>query len=137
MHGLKGDRMLMRIHVEERDKHHGRPLYQAIIELLRRRHLAGATALKGTLGFGPSGHVHTRHLLAITEDLPIVIEVVDTEEKIRAVLPEIDPMVGGGLITLEKVRVIMYRPEVPREAWTADHSVDVTGSWRPTDGESR
>jgi uncharacterized protein len=130
MHGFKGERVLMRILVEEQDKHKGQPLYQAIVELLRQRHYAGATVFRGTLGFGPSGHLHAEHTWTIREDLPVVIEVVDTEEKIRTVLPELDAMVGGGLITLERVRVIMYRPKVTQAERDESHDIDVTGSWR-------
>lgn len=130
MHGLKGERVLLRVHVEEQDKCGGRPLYEAIVEMLRRRHYAGATVLRGTLGFGPSGRVHTEHTFAVREDLPVIIEVVDTEERIQAVLPDLDRMVGGGLITLEKVRVIMYRPGATAEERAEDHEIDITGSWR-------
>jgi len=130
MHGFKGERVLMRIHVEEQDKTGGRPLYETILDLLRKRHYAGATVLRGTLGFGPGGHVHAERVLALREDVPIVIEVVDTEEKIQAILPEIDRMVGGGLITLERVRVILYRPHVTPEERAEDHEIEVTGSWR-------
>jgi PII-like signaling protein len=111
MHGFTGERMLMRIHIGERDKHHGRPLYQAILELLRERHYAGATVFRGIAGFGPTARLHTDTILRLSVDLPIVIECVETQERIEAILPELDKMLGGGLITLEKVQVIMYRPE--------------------------
>jgi PII-like signaling protein len=130
MHGLRGERVLLRIYIEEQDKHDGRPLYEAILELLRNRHYAGATVLRGTLGFGPSGHVHTEHTFAIREDVPTVIEVVDTDERIQAILPELDGMLSGGLITLEKVRVIMYRPSGTFEERAEDHEIEITGSWR-------
>ena len=130
MHGFKGERVLMRLHVEEQDRYKGRPLYRAILEMLRQRHFAGATVFQGTLGFGPSGHVHEEHTWTIREDLPMVIEVIDTDEKIQAVLPDIDAMIGGGLVTLERVRVIMYRPKVTPEERAEDHEIDVTGSWR-------
>lgn len=109
MHGLKGQRVLMRIHVGERDKHEGRPLYERIVELLRKRKLAGTTVLRGIMSFGATAHVHTVKFLELSADLPIVIECVDTAEKIESVLPELDPMIVGGLITLEKVDVIVYR----------------------------
>lgn len=109
MQGLKGQRVLMRIHVGERDKHDGKPLYEQIVQLLRKRHLAGATVLRGIMSFGATAHVHTVKFLELSADLPIVIECVDTAEKIEAVLPELDPMIVGGLITLEKVDVIVYR----------------------------
>jgi PII-like signaling protein len=130
MHGLKGERVLMRIHVEEQDRYHGRPAYEVIVELLRRRHFAGATVLRGAMGFGATGRIHKERVLAVKEDVPIVIEVVDREEKIQSILPEIDQMVGGGLITLEKVRVIMYRPDATPEDREEDHRIDITGGWR-------
>lgn len=109
MQGLKGQRVLMRIHVGERDKHEGRPLYEQIVQLLRRRQLAGATVTRGIMSFGATAHVHTVKFLELSADLPIIIECVDTAEKIESVLPELDPMIVGGLITLEKVDVIVYR----------------------------
>lgn len=110
MHGLTGERTLMRIHIGERDKHHGRPLYEAIVQLLRERHFAGATVLRGISGFGATARLHTEKVLRLSLDLPIIVECVDTEEKIAAVLPELDEMIGGGLITLERAKVIVYRP---------------------------
>lgn len=130
MHGFKGERMLMRVYVEEQDKYQGRPLFEAVVELLRRRHYAGATAFQGTLGFGAGTRIHTEHFLTFTADLPIVIECVDREERIRAILPEIDEMIGGGLITLEQVRVVLYRKNPSAEDRTEDERIDVTGSWR-------
>jgi PII-like signaling protein len=114
MHGLHGDRVLMRIHIGERDKWHGKPLYEAIVNLLRERHYAGATVFRAIMGFGPTARLHTDKVLRLSTDLPLVIECVDTEEKINAILPELDAMLGGGLITLEKARVIVYRPEAGR-----------------------
>lgn len=111
MHGLTGERVLMRIHIGESDHWHGRPLYEAIVELLRERHYAGATVTRAIMGFGATARVHTDRILRLSADLPLVVECVDTEEKIGAILPELDAMIGGGLITLEKVRVIVYRPE--------------------------
>ena len=111
MHGLTGERVLMRIHIGENDKQGGKPLYEAIVELLRRREFAGATVLRGIMGFGATARVHTEKVLRLSLDLPLVIECIDTEEKINAILPELDGMIGGGLITLEKARVIIYRPE--------------------------
>jgi uncharacterized protein len=111
MHGLTGERVLMRIHIGERDKHQGKPLYEAIVHLLRKRHFAGATVLRGIMGFGASAGIHTEKVLRLSLDLPLVVECIDTEEKIQAILPELDEMIGGGLITLERARVIMYRPE--------------------------
>ena len=110
MHGMSGERVLMRIHIGERDKFEGQPLYQAIVELLRERHYAGATVYRGLMGFGASSTLHTDRLLDLSTDLPIVVECVDTEEKLQAILPELDRMIDGGLITLERALVIMYRP---------------------------
>ncbi|HKU63319.1 MAG TPA: DUF190 domain-containing protein [Gemmatimonadales bacterium] len=111
MQGLNGERTLMRIHLGERDKYQGRPLYEAIVHLLRTRGFAGATVFRGIMGFGASARVHTEKVLRLSLDLPIVVECVDTEERIQEILPELDPMIGGGLITLERARVIVYRPE--------------------------
>jgi len=111
MHGLVGERVLMRIHIGERDRYRGTPLHEAIVTLLRARHLAGATVLRAIMGFGATARVHTDKILQLSTDLPLVVECVDTQEQIDAVLPELDAMIGGGLITLEKVRVIVYRPE--------------------------
>lgn len=111
MHGLTGEMVLMRIHIGERDRHGGKPLYEAIVNLLRERHYAGATVTRAIMGFGATARLHTDKVLRLSVDLPIVVECVDTEEKIQAILPDLDPMIGGGLITLEKVRVIVYRGE--------------------------
>ena len=130
MHGLKGERVLMRIHIGERDKYKGRPLYQEIIELLRKRHYAGATVLRAIMGFGASARLRTDRIEVLSLDLPIVIECVETEDKIRAVLPELDQMIGGGLITLERAKVILYRPDAPHEERPDDWSLDAGGSWQ-------
>ncbi len=111
MSGLPGERTLMRIHLGERDKCDGKPLYEAIVHLLRQRGFAGATVFRGIMGFGASAGIHTEKVLRLSLDLPIVVECVETEEKIQTVLPELDRMIGGGLITLERARVIVYRPE--------------------------
>jgi PII-like signaling protein len=111
MHGLTGERTLMRIHIGEQDKFHGRPLYEAIVRLLRERHFAGATVLRGVIGFGANARVHAERVLHLSLDLPLVIECVETEEKIREILPTLDEMIGGGLITLERAKVIVYRPD--------------------------
>jgi PII-like signaling protein len=111
MHGFEGERTLMRIHIGERDKFGGKPLYEAIVELLRRRHYAGATVFRAIMGFGASSHLRTDRIEVLSLDLPIVVECVDTEERIAEILPELDGMIGGGLITLERARVIMYRPD--------------------------
>jgi uncharacterized protein len=124
VHGLKGERVLMRIHIGERDRFGGRPLHEAIVELLRKRHYAGATVLRGVLGFGASSRVHREHVFGLSLDLPLVIECVETEENIKAILPELDKMIEGGMVTLEKVRVILYRPHKPEEEGPDDWSVD-------------
>jgi PII-like signaling protein len=113
MHGLTGERVLMRIHIGERDKYHGKPLYEAVVHLLRERHLAGATVFRGIMGFGASAGIHTEKVLRLSLDLPLVVECVDAEEKIQAILPAIEEMIGGGLITLERAQVIVYRPDEP------------------------
>ncbi len=124
MHGFKGERVLMRIHLGERDRHQGKPLYQAIVELLRQRHFAGATVFRGIMGFGASAKLHTDRLDVLSLDLPIVVECVETDERIAEILPELDNMIGGGLITLEGARVIMYRPELPPDRRTPSHGID-------------
>jgi PII-like signaling protein len=125
-HGLQGERTLMRIHIGERDKYKGKPLYKAIVELLRQRQYAGATAFRAMMGFGANAKLHTERVEVLSLDLPIVIECVETEERIQAILPALDAMIGGGLITLERARVIMYRPELPPDRRTPGHGIDVT-----------
>ncbi|MEW6515538.1 MAG: DUF190 domain-containing protein [candidate division FCPU426 bacterium] len=105
---------LLRIFLGEQDKWEGQPLYEALVLLARQRGLAGATAIKGFMGFGCKSHLHTTKLLRLSEDLPIIIEIVDSEEKIAAFLPYLDDMVREGLITLEKANVIAYRAEAPK-----------------------
>ena len=100
---------LLRIFVGESDKLHGRPLYEVIVEEARRRGLAGATVLRGTLGFGAHSRIHTAKVLRLSEDLPMIIEIVDKPEGIAAFLPDLDKIIEEGLVTLEKVRVIIYR----------------------------
>jgi uncharacterized protein len=113
-HGLKherfeGERTLMRIHIGESDRWHGKPLYEAIVELLRRQKFSGATVLRGVAGYGSSSVLHTDKIMRLSQDLPIVIEVVESPERINQILPQLDEMIGGGLLTLEKVHVILYR----------------------------
>jgi hypothetical protein len=103
------DARLLRIFIGESDTHEGRPVYQAIVETLRREGLAGVTVLRGIEGFGKSSRLHTAHILRLSEDLPIVIECVDTADKIEAILPTLDAMIGDGLVTLERVDVRVYR----------------------------
>ena len=107
--------MLLRIFIGESDRWHHQPLYEAIVLKARELHLAGATVLRGPMGFGKSSVLHTAKILRLSMDLPLVIEIVDTEEKIQGFLPVLDQMMKGGLVTLEKVRVIDYRanPDVP------------------------
>ena len=107
---FEGERTLMRIHIGESDRWHGKPLYQAIVELLRREKFSGVTVLRGVGGYGSSSVYHTEKILRLSQDLPIVVEVVESNERIEAILPQFDDMIGGGLVTLEKVRVILYRP---------------------------
>jgi PII-like signaling protein len=99
----------MRIHIGESDKWHGKPLYEAIVELLRKEGFSGVTVLRGVAGYGGSSVYHTDKILRLSQDLPIILEVVETTERIDQILPRLDGMVEGGLITLEKVRVILYR----------------------------
>ena len=133
IHGLKGERTLMRIHIGENDRYEGQPLYAAIVELLRERHYAGATVFRGVLGFGAHARVHRAKLLQLSSDLPIVVECVETEERIAAILPDLDRMIGGGLVTLERVRVIMYRPDLPSPERAGAWSTHVTGRWQHDD----
>lgn len=121
---FEGEQMLMRIFIGESDKVRagdamGRPLYEALLEFFRAHDLAGATVLRGIAGFGAHSRVHTEKILRLSLDLPIIIEVVAPEERLRVVLPELDRMIDGGLITLERAHVILYRPhDVPDdERW--------------------
>ncbi|MEK6676370.1 MAG: DUF190 domain-containing protein [Planctomycetota bacterium] len=104
---------LLRIFIGESDQWHGKPLYEAIVLKARELHLAGATVLRGPMGFGAHSRLHTTKVLRLSEDLPIVIEIVDAKEKIDELLPHLDEMVTEGLITLEKVEVIKYRAGQP------------------------
>src|SRR6267154_6251155 len=103
------DAVLLRIFLGESDRWEHKPLYEAIVLAAREAHLAGATVLRGPMGFGKSSRLHTAKILRLSMDLPMVIEIVDSEEKIRAFLPTLDGMLGGGLVTMEKVQVIDYR----------------------------
>lgn len=106
---LEGEGLLLRIFIGENDRWHGKPLYEAIVERARETGLAGATVLRGLMGFGAKSRIHTAKVLRLSEDLPMVIELVDTAEKIQKILPMLDEMVGDGMVTLEKVQVIAYR----------------------------
>jgi PII-like signaling protein len=106
---IEGEAQLVRIFIGESDRFEGLPLYQAIVEKARAAGLAGATVLRGIVGYGANSRIHTASILRLSEDLPIVVELVDSEEKIAKLLPTLDGMLGEGLITLEKIRVISYR----------------------------
>jgi hypothetical protein len=108
MRVIDGQQALLRIFVGESDRHDGRPLYQALVEMFREEKLAGATVLRGVLGFGANSRLHSSSLLRLSQDLPMVIEVVDTQEHIDRVWPRIEAMVGDCLITTEKVNVVRY-----------------------------
>src|ERR1041385_8033906 len=106
---IPDDAVLLRIFIGESDRWKHQPLYEAIVLKAREVHLAGATVLRGPMGFGKSSRVHTSKIIRLSMDLPLVIEIVDSEEKINSFLPVLDEMIGGGLVTLEKVKVIHYR----------------------------
>ncbi|HNV20557.1 MAG TPA: DUF190 domain-containing protein [Candidatus Hydrogenedentes bacterium] len=106
---LKEDAELLRIFIGESDKYHGKPLYEVIVKCAREKGLAGATVVRGIMGFGAHSRMHTAKVLRLSEDLPIVVELVDHPERIEAFLPDLDAMIQEGLVTLEKVRVIAYR----------------------------
>ncbi len=106
---MQGEGKLLRIFVGESDTWHGRPLYEAIVMRVREEGLAGATVLRGIEGFGADSRIHTSRILRLSEDLPVVIEIVDTAANIDRVLPLLDEMVTEGMVTLERVEVIAYR----------------------------
>jgi PII-like signaling protein len=108
---IPNEAVLLRIFIGESDRWEHQPLYEAIVLKARERHLAGATVLRGPMGFGKSSRLHTAKILRLSTDLPLVIEMVDCEEKINAFLPELEQMIGGGLVTLEKVQVVHYRSD--------------------------
>jgi PII-like signaling protein len=101
--------LLLRIFIGESDKHEGRPLYEVIVEEARRRGLAGATVTRGVMGFGAHSRIHTSKILRLSEDLPMLIEIVDEAGKIEAFLPDLDTMIQEGLVTLERVHIVIYR----------------------------
>ena len=110
----------MRVFIGEDDRcptgqHRGKPLYEAILLTLREEGIAGATVLRGIAGFGASARIHTDKILRLSLDLPVIVEVVDEETRIQHVLPILDPLIGGGLITLERARVVLYRPSESRD----------------------
>jgi PII-like signaling protein len=106
---ISGEGLLLRIFIGESDTWNGKPLYEEIVRRVREEGLAGATVLRGLEGFGAHSRLHTSRILRLSEDLPVVIEIVDQAERVEAILPTLDEMIGEGLITLEKVRVIAYR----------------------------
>lgn len=108
---LPQEATLLRIFIGESDRWQHQPLYEAIVLKAREMHLAGATVLRGPMGFGKSSRLHTAKILRLSMDLPLVIELVDSEEQIQSFLPVLDQMMKGGLVTLERVRVIQYRAD--------------------------
>ena len=113
---LPSQAVLLRAFIGESDKADGKPLYEVIVEAARKNGLAGATVLRGYLGFGANSRIHTSKVLRLSEDLPVVVEIVDTEEKIEAFLPELDARIDEGLVTIEKVRIIAYRHNAEEKA---------------------
>ena len=110
------DAMLLRIFIGESDRWHHQPLYEAIVMKAREMHMAGATVLRGPMGFGPSSRVHTAKILRLSMDLPIIIEIGDSEEKVNGFLPALQEMMDGGMVTMERVKVIYYRDGKVAEA---------------------
>ena len=108
---IEGPGALLRIYLGESDRRDGRPLHEVIVLKAREAGLAGATVLRGVLGFGASSRIHSAHVLRLSEDLPLVIEIVDREERIRDFLETLDGMIDGGVVTLERVEVVRYRPD--------------------------
>ena len=111
---LPQDSLLLRIFIGESDRFEHRPLYEAIVLKARELKLAGATVLRSPMGFGAHSHLHTTKILRLSDDLPMVVEIVDADDRINAFLPVLDTMMGGGLVTLERVRVIHYRDKSQR-----------------------
>ena len=114
---IPADSVLLRIFVGETDRYQNAPLYEAIVLKAREVHLGGATVLRGSLGFGASSRLHMEKILRLSEDLPVIVEIVDSEEKIQNFLPLLEKMMKGGLVTMEKAKVIHYRsdPDQKRE----------------------
>ena len=108
MRKLEGEQLMVRIFIGESDKVDGKPLYQALVEKLRQEQISGATVLRGILGYGARSIIHTANLLQLSHDLPVIVEVVDTKENIDRVMPHIESIIGDGMITMEKVRVLHY-----------------------------
>lgn len=112
---LPSESQLLRIFIGEADRFDGKPLYEAIVQLARKKQIAGATVLRGVMGFGAHSRMHTAKVLRLSEDLPLIIEIVDTPERVQSLLPELDGMVKGGLVTIESVKVHAYRAGEPAE----------------------
>ena len=110
---LPTDSLLVRIYLGESDHREHKPLYEVIVLKAREAGLAGATVLRGAMGFGASSRMHTAKILRLSDDLPVIVEIVDAEEKVNAFLPQLQALMGGGLVTVEKVRVLHYRHDVP------------------------
>ena len=128
-HRFEGERTLMRIFLGESDRcesgpYEGKPLYEALLLFLREQGFAGATVTRAIAGFGASARLHTGKVLRLSTDLPVIVEVVEREEKIQEVLPDLDEMIGGGLVTLERARVIMYRPEEVPDGERWEHRIE-------------
>jgi PII-like signaling protein len=111
---IEGEGKLLRLFIGESDTWHGKPLYQAIVERVRAEGIAGATVVRGIEGFGADSRIHTSRILRLSEDLPVVIEIVDTAERIEQIVPLLDEMVGEGLMTLERVQIVAYRSSADR-----------------------
>lgn len=110
---IEGEGQLLRIFIGESDQWQGRPLHEAIVRTAREQGLAGATVIRGLEGFGATSLIHTTKILRLSEDLPMIVEIVDKAEQIEAFLPTLDSMVGEGMVTLEKVNILMYRHNAP------------------------
>jgi len=111
-----GEKTLMRVFIGEADRWQGKPLYQALVELFREEGLAGATVVKGVMGFGAHSLIHSDRILRLSSDLPVIIELIDAQEKIDRILPVLDEMLSGGMVTLEKARVIHYPSQSKRDS---------------------
>ncbi len=111
MKKLEGEQVMMRIFIAEGDRLGSKPLYQAIMEMLKQEKAAGATLIRGIMGFGAKSHFRHAHIMALSQDLPMIIEVVDTQEAMDEIIPKIDGMIKDGLVTLEKVKVLRYEPQ--------------------------
>jgi len=112
---LPQETLLLRIFLGETDRHGHQPLYEVIVLKAREMHLSGATVIRCSMGYGKSSRLHTTKILRLSDDLPVIVEIVDTEEKIKAFLPTLDAMMSGGLVTLEKVQVLLYGDSVKHD----------------------